>query len=83
MSNMSDFNINDWVMDEECVDEKGRRFYKMSYKPEVEGRFYNVNFYSPVEAYFEVWAILNDGKNVFLDGGLSWKEAQEYKDEEF
>lgn len=81
---MEGFDMNDWEITEELIDEDTGRSYKhLSYKNTEGEKHYNAWYWSPEEIYVEVWHCSAE-TNTFMEGGMTWSEALEYviEDEE-
>jgi hypothetical protein len=81
---MEGFDMNDWDITEELIDDDTGRLYKhLSYKNAEGDKHYCAWYWSAEEIYVEVWHHC-DGSYTFIEGGMTWGEALEYviEDEE-
>lgn len=75
---MEGFDMNDWKIVEELIDEATGRHYKfLSYKNNEGYKHYSAWYWSPEEIYFEV-SEKRDGCLDFIEGGMTWSEALAY-----
>jgi hypothetical protein len=75
---MEGFDMNDWEITEELIDDDtGRQYKYLSYKHNEGEKQYGAWYWSPEEIYFEVYENREGGLD-FVEGGMTWSEALEY-----
>jgi hypothetical protein len=73
---MEGFNMNDWEITGEVMDDDGL-IKCLSYKHSEGYKHYKAYYWSPEEIYVEVWHRCG-GVNTFVEGGMTWSEALQY-----